>query len=68
MARITAELAAPPTPWMNRAPIRTGCEVESPQASEAAVKIPRPSRKTRLLPTRSASRPARSRRPAKATR
>ena len=68
IARITAELAAPPTPWMKRAAIRNGCEVERPQAREAAVKTATPIMKTRLPPTRSASRPASSSSPAKATR
>lgn len=57
MARTTAELAAPPTPWLGA----------KPQAAEPAVKITSPARKTRLALHRSASRPASSRRPAKAT-
>ena len=58
MARITAELTAPPMPWMNRAAISIGCVNESPHSIDAAVKSRRPARKTRLRPTRSPTRPA----------
>ena len=68
MARITAELTAPPTPWTNRAPISIGCANERPHNTEAPTKIARPIRKTRLRPRRSPTRPARRRRPPNAIR
>jgi hypothetical protein len=46
----TAATIAPPIPWIARAPMRISEEVASPQASEAAVKKPTPSRKTRRCP------------------
>ena len=42
MARITAELTAPPMPWTKRAPISIGCAKEAPQSTDAPVKIARP--------------------------
>ena len=68
MARITAELTAPPMPWMNRAAISIGWLNEKPHSTDAAVKMPRPMRKTRLRPNRSPRRPASSSSPPKAIR
>ena len=42
MARITAELAAPPIPWMKRAAISIGWLKERPQSTEAPMKMPSP--------------------------
>ena len=66
--RITAEVIAPPAPWMNRAATRTSWLWASPQTSDAAVKIVNPIRKIRRRPIRSPSRPERSSRPPKAIR
>ena len=66
MARITAELTAPPIPWTKRAPISIGCAKESPQSTDAPVKIVRPTRYTRLRPNRSPTRPASNSSPPKA--
>ena len=44
MARMTAELTAPPTPWTKRAAISIGWLKESPHSSEAPVKMPSPTR------------------------
>ena len=68
MARITAELTAPPMPWMKRAAISIGWLNERPQRSDAAVNKARPARKTRLRPTRSPTRPASRSRPPNAIR
>ncbi len=62
--RITAELTAPPTPWTKRAVISSGWLNDSPQSREAAENMASPSRKTRLRPSRSPSRPASSMKPA----
>ena len=43
----TAETTAPPTPCTARAATSIPCEVESPQASDAAVKSPMPLTKRR---------------------
>ena len=43
----TAEATAPPSPCTARAATRSPCVVERPQAIEAAVKSPMPSRKRR---------------------
>jgi hypothetical protein len=64
----TAELIAPPTPWMNRAPMIIPCVCETAQNTEASVKIVRPIRKILRWPTRSPRRPESSSRPPKAIR
>ncbi len=66
--RITAEVSAPPAPWMNRAATRTSWLWASPQRSEAAVKIVSPIMKIRRRPIRSPSRPESSSSPPKAIR
>jgi hypothetical protein len=58
MPRITAEVSAPPTPWMKRAAINHVPLWATPQSSEAAVNNARPARKTRRWPSRSPMRPA----------
>ena len=63
IARITAELTAPPMPWMNRATTSTGWAKLRPHTTEAAVKMARPARNTFLRPTRSPTRPASNRSP-----
>ena len=68
MPRITAELSAPPTPWMKRAAISISGEPDSPHSSEASVKTARPARKIVRRPIRSPSRPASSSRPPNAIR
>ena len=68
MARITAELTAPPTPWMKRAAISIGWLNESPHSTEAAVNSARPARKIPLRPSRSPSLPASRSRPPYAIR
>ena len=60
-ARTAAEATAPPSPWMNRATIRSTWLSARPHATEAAVNTTRPVRNIRLRPRRSPSRPARSR-------
>ena len=42
MPRMTAEVSAPPMPWMKRATISTDWLSATPQASEAAVKSAEP--------------------------
>ncbi len=49
-------MAAAPAPWTNRAPISTPMSGASPQASEASVNTPTPSRNIRRRPIRSPSR------------
>ena len=66
--RMTAEVIAPPRPWMNRDAMRTGPLGLIPQTSEASVKTVRPTRKMRRRPSRSPRRPASSRTPPKAMR
>jgi hypothetical protein len=61
--RMTAEVIAPPTPWMNLAATSTSWLWASPQASEAMVNTTRPARKTLRREVRSPSRPASSSRP-----
>ncbi len=52
MARITAELTAPPMPCTKRAAISIGWLKESPQRREAPTKMASPARYTRLRPKR----------------
>ena len=66
--RITAEVIAPPTPCTKRAATSTPWLSDSPQRSEAAVKIPRPTMKTRFRPRMSPKRPASRSRPPNAIR
>jgi hypothetical protein len=65
---MTAEVSAPPTPWMNRAAISQTWFCATAQSSEAAVKIVNPVRNTRRCPMRSPSRPASSSSPPNAIR
>ena len=58
--RITAEVSAPPTPWMNLAPISIPWLCDSAHSNDAPVNTASPVRKTRRSPTRSPSRPASS--------
>ena len=51
IARITDAWAAAPTPWSSRAPISAASLGAMPHSSEAAVKVTRPARKTRLRPS-----------------
>ena len=44
IARMTAELIAPPMPWMKRAAMSIGWFIERPHRTDAAVKMPRPIR------------------------
>ena len=44
IARMTAELTAPPMPWMKRAAMSMGWLNERPHMIDAAVKMPRPIR------------------------
>ena len=46
----TAATTAPPMPWIARAPMSISCDVASPHASDASVKSPTPSRKSRRWP------------------
>ena len=64
----TAATSAPPSPCTARAATSCPCEVESPQASDAAVKSPIPIRNMRRCPKRSPSRPPSSRKPPKVSR
>ena len=68
MPRMTAEVIAPPTPWMNRAVISMAWFCASPQASDAAVKTTRPASMTPRREMMSPRRPASSSRPPKAIR
>ena len=61
--RITAELTAPPIPWMNRAAISIGWLNDRPHSRDAAVNRASPIKKMRLRPIKSPSRPPSSRRP-----
>ena len=65
---ILTDAIAPPPPWMKRAAISISCVCARPHRSEAPVNTARPHMKTRRWPSRSPSRPARSRRPPKAIR
>jgi hypothetical protein len=66
--RITAEVSAPPTPWMNRAPISTSWLGATAQASDASVNTASPVKKIRRCPIRSPNRPASNSRPPKGIR
>ena len=68
MPRTTAEVSAPPAPWMKRAPISTSWLWAVAHSSEATEKIATPIRKTRRWPIRSPRRPASSSSPPKAIR
>jgi hypothetical protein len=68
MPRTTAEVIAPPAPWMNRATTSTTWLWAKPHAAEAAMKTVNPTMKIRRCPTRSPSRPASSSRPPNAIR
>ena len=61
MATIADTAPAPARPWMKRATMSTPWESARPHAAEATVKPVTPMRKIRRRPTRSPSRPARSR-------
>ena len=50
-------MAAPPTPWTDRAAIRSAGVRDRPQASDDKVKTTSPKTKMRLRPKRSASVP-----------
>ena len=54
----TANITAPPMPWMAREMFRNVGSGARPASAEAAVKMPRPTANTRLRPSRSASTPA----------
>jgi hypothetical protein len=64
----TAETIAPPTPCTARAPTSTPCEAARPHATDANVKSAIPARNIRRCPTRSPSRPPRSRKPPNVSR
>ena len=64
----TAEVSAPPAPWMKRAPISISWLCAVAHSSDAAEKIATPIRNTRLRPMRSPSRPASRSRPPNAIR
>ena len=66
MPRMTAEVSAPPTPWMKRAPISTPWLGATAQITDAAVNTASPVRKTRRWPIRSPIRPDSSSSPPKA--
>src|SRR4051794_3213475 len=68
MARITEAWAAAPTPCSRRAPISAPSVGATPHNSDATVNVTRPARNTRLRPTRSPRRPARSSRLPNVTR
>ena len=68
MPRITAEVSAPPTPWMNRAITSTSWDPASPHSTEAAVKTISPATKMFRRPSRSPRRPASRSRPPNAIR
>ncbi len=44
IARMTAELVAPPIPWMKRAAMSIGWLNDNPHSTEAPMKMPRPIR------------------------
>ena len=67
-ASATAETAAPPRPWMARPATSRPADGAIPQAIEATVNDTTPAWKTRLLPSRSPSRPESSRKPPKVSR
>jgi hypothetical protein len=54
----TANIAAPPIPWIARDTFRNVASGASPAASEASEKMPRPTANTARRPSRSASEPA----------
>ena len=64
----TAETTAAPSPCTALAAIRSSCEFERPQASEATVNSVVPIRKRRRCPNRSPSRPPSSRKPPNVSR
>ena len=64
----TAETIAPPTPCTARAPISSPWVVDTPHATDAAVKIAIPVRNSFRWPNRSPSRPPRSRNPPNVSR
>ena len=66
--RMTAEVIAPPTPWMKRAITSIASLLAKPQTIEESVKTASPARKTPRREIRSPSRPASSSRPPKAIR
>ena len=68
MPRITAEVIAPPMPWMNRAPISSAWLSARPQTSDADVNTVSPARKMRRRPIRSPRRPTSSNSPPNAIR
>ena len=66
--RITAEVIAPPTPWMNLAPTSIHWLCDTPQSNDAPVKTASPQRKTVRREIRSPRRPESSSSPPNAIR
>ena len=66
--RMTADVIAPPTPWMKRATTSSSWLCATPQSTEATVNTPRPAMKTLLRPRMSPKRPDSSSNPPKAIR
>jgi hypothetical protein len=65
IARLAAEITAPPTPWIARAPRRTAGEPAIAHMRDAAVNSAVPARNTRRRPRRSEARPPSRSNPAK---
>ena len=63
--RAAGRVIAAPKPWIPRMTMRKVSEVARPHASDAAVKMARPTMRSRRRPSRSAARPPRSRKPPK---
>jgi hypothetical protein len=63
MPRITADVIAPPIPWMNLATTSTSWLCATPHRIDATVKTPRPAMKTVLRPRMSPNRPDNRSRP-----
>src|SRR5437773_7312689 len=63
--RAAGEMSAAPSPWSARQPISIPELTASPFKSDAVVKIARPTRNSRLRPTRSPARPPSRRKPPK---
>lgn len=68
MPSTTADAAAPPAPWANRAPISSAGLSARPHSSDASVKNAKPATNTFLRPARSPSRPNSSSMPPKVIR
>jgi hypothetical protein len=65
MASAAGATTAAPRPWTARKPTSASGDHARPHKSEETVKIAKPRRNIRRLPKRSASLPARSRKPPK---